>query len=69
MRYLQKPRLVSTTGDIYMGGVKGLLHIEHTLHIDSSEIPTLQLTDVSINGESINNELTRGASNDFGALE
>lgn len=57
--YLQKPRLVSTTGDIYMGGVKGLLHIEHTLHIDSSEIPTLQLTDVSINGESINNELTR----------
>lgn len=57
--YLQKPRLESSNGDIYMGGVKGLLHIEHTLHIDSSEVPSLQLTDVSVNGENVNNELTR----------
>lgn len=57
--YLQKPRLLSNNGDIYMGGVKGLLHIGHTLHIDSSETPTLQLTDVSLNGESMNKELTK----------
>ena len=55
--YLQKPKLESVDGDIYLGGVKGLLHIGKKLNIDSYERPILRLTDVGINGESINREL------------
>lgn len=56
--YLQKPRIKSTVGDVYMGGVKGLLRIGKDLPIDTSETPVLQLTDVSVNGEAANDELS-----------
>lgn len=56
--YQQKPRIESTTGDIYMGGVKGLLRISKDLSIDTSEVPSLQLTDVSVDGEAVNSLLT-----------
>lgn len=55
--YLSKPRLLSRHGDIYMGGVKGLLHINRNLLPAVSELPKLQLSDVIVNGESANNEL------------
>lgn len=45
-------------GDVYMGGVKGLLHINCKIPLTTSELPQLQLSDVIINGESVNNELT-----------
>ena len=32
--YLSKPKLVSTKGDIYMGGIKGLLRIDRNLPIE-----------------------------------
>lgn len=41
-----------------MGGVKGLLHINCKIPLTTSELPQLQLSDVIINGESVNNELT-----------
>lgn len=56
--YLSKPRLVSVGGDIYMGGIKGLLRIDRNLPIESSEYPLMQLTDVLINGESVNDALS-----------
>ena len=56
--YLSKPRLLSMQGDVYMGGVKGLLHINCKIPLTTSELPQLQLSDVIINGESVNNELT-----------
>lgn len=56
--YLSKPQLVSMQGDVYMGGVKGLLHINSKLPLTTSELPQLQLSDVIINGESVNNELS-----------
>ena len=56
--YLSKPRLLSMRGDVYMGGVKGLLHINSKIPLTTSELPQLQLSDVIINGESVNNELT-----------
>lgn len=56
--YLSKPKLVSTKGDIYMGGIKGLLRIDRNLPIESSEYPQMQLTDVLINGESVNDALS-----------
>lgn len=55
--YLSKPRLLSRQGDIYMGGVKGLLHINGQIPFTTSELPQLQLSDVIVNGESVNNEL------------
>ncbi len=56
--YLSKPRLLSSQGNIYMGGVKGLLHIDSNLPLITSEFPQLQLSDVVINGESVNDELS-----------
>lgn len=56
--YHPKPRLESFIGDIYMGGARGLLHITGNWPINTSEIPLLQLTDVSINGEMVNDKLT-----------
>lgn len=55
--YLYKPRWVSTAGDVYMGGVNGLLCIDHDLSIRTSESPQLQLTGIRINGEPATNEL------------
>lgn len=55
--YLSKPCLLSSQGNIYMGGVKGLLHINSTLPLITTEIPQLQLSDVIINGESVNDKL------------
>lgn len=55
--YLYKPRLVSTAGDVYMGGINGLLCIDHDLSIRTSESPQLQLTGIRINGEPATNEL------------
>ena len=56
--YLSKPRLLSSQGNIYMGGVKGLLHINSNLPLITSEFPQLQLSDVVINGESVNDKLS-----------
>ena len=55
--YLSKPQLLSMQGDIYMGGVKGLLHINSKLPLTTSELPQLQLSNVIINGESVNDKL------------
>lgn len=56
--YLSKPRLLSEQGAVYMGGVKGLLHINSKLPLVTSELPKLQLSDVIINGESANDKLS-----------
>ena len=56
--YLSKPKLVSTKGDSFMGGTKGLLRIDRNLPIERSEYPQMQLTDVLINGESVNDALS-----------
>lgn len=55
--YLSTSCLLSEQGDIYMGGVKGLLHIDSDLPLVTSELPILQLSDIIVNGESVNNKL------------
>lgn len=55
--YLPKPRLTNKNGDVYMGGVKGLLYINRQLTLTTSGIPQLQLSDIIINGESANSKL------------
>ncbi len=56
--YLSKPRLLSSQGDVYMGGVKGLLYINSKLPLVTTGVPKLQLSEVVINGESVNDKLT-----------
>ena len=51
--YLEKPRLLSSSGDIYMGGVNGLLHINRHLPDDPALLPTLQLADILVGGERV----------------
>ncbi|WP_455584725.1 hybrid sensor histidine kinase/response regulator transcription factor [Bacteroides sp.] len=56
--YLNKPRIISVDGDIYMGGVKGLLRIDKNQPVENYEYPKMQLTDVFINGEPANDRLS-----------
>ena len=51
--YLEKPRLLSSSGDVYMGGVNGLLHINRHLPDDPALLPTLQLADILVGGERV----------------
>lgn len=51
--YLPKPRLHANNGDIYLGGVSGLLHINKYLPIIGGDIPTIKLTKISVDGESL----------------
>lgn len=52
--YLNKSRLLSRTGDIYLGGVQGLLRIDSSYVIDSSENPVVSLYSVSTDNEEAN---------------
>lgn len=55
--YLPKPRLISVQGDVYMGGVQGLLQIKDQVSTNITDFPNLLLSDVLINGELANNRL------------
>lgn len=46
--YLSKPHLMSGNGDIFLGGVKGLLHISEAFSTENTETPRLNLYDVTI---------------------
>ena len=52
--YLDKPRLLSRQGDIYMGGVEGLLRINHQLPYEPSQLSKLAIADVLVGGERVN---------------
>lgn len=51
--FLSKPKLLSREGDVYMGGVYGLLRIDADFNIEKLEIPELALREVMINGEPL----------------
>lgn len=51
--FLEKPRLLTSQGDIYMGGIKGLLYINHQFTIDTSDKPIVRLTDIHIDGNKV----------------
>lgn len=51
--YMNEPRLVSSNGDIYMGGVKGLLRIDRQLPMDTSETYKLVLDEIILDGELV----------------
>lgn len=60
--YLEKPRLLSMEGDIYMGGVNGLLCINKQLPNEQTAPPALGLADVSVGGERMNTFISTGQS-------
>ena len=51
--YLAKPRLLTNEGEVYMGGVQGLLSIDSDYCIDTSEEPIVTLQDISVDRENI----------------
>ena len=51
--YLAKPHLLSHEGDVYIGGVQGLLRIDSEYTIDDSEIPVLSLYDITADKETV----------------
>lgn len=58
--YLAKPRLISPKGNIYMGGVKGLLCINADINIEkSADSPEIRLSEFTINGENRMHELRK----------
>lgn len=57
--YLEKPRLLSSEGDVYMGGVNGLLHISRQRPDEPTASPTLQLADILVGGERINDVISQ----------
>ncbi len=48
--FLYKPSLVAATGDIYLGGVKGLLHIKKNIPSIAADAPVIELMDLELNG-------------------
>ena len=51
--YLSKPRLVSREGDVYLGGVQGLLRIDNDYLIDTLDEPSLKLYGLSVDNEEV----------------
>ena len=51
--YLAKPRLLTNEGEVYMGGVQGLLSIDSEYIIDTSEEPLISLQEISVDRENI----------------
>lgn len=51
--YMSKPRLLSHNGDVYIGGVQGLLRIDSEYTIDASETPVVNLYDISADRKRI----------------
>lgn len=51
--YLSKPHLLSSEGDVYLGGVRGLLRIDDTFSIDTEENPSISLYGLTIDNESV----------------
>lgn len=56
--YREKPRLLSSQGDIYMGGVNGLLYISKELSNAAEVLSVLKLAEVWVGGELMNSDVT-----------
>ncbi|PST82713.1 hybrid sensor histidine kinase/response regulator [Pedobacter yulinensis] len=48
--FLFKPSLVASSGDVYLGGVKGLLHIKKDIPSVTADPPAISLMSLELNG-------------------
>jgi signal transduction histidine kinase/ligand-binding sensor domain-containing protein/AraC-like DNA-binding protein/ActR/RegA family two-component response regulator len=55
--FLFKPSLVTENGDIYLGGVKGLLHINRNIPVIESTPPVIELMGLTLNGVPLDHDL------------
>lgn len=55
--FLFKPSLVTRNGDIYLGGVKGLLHINKNIPVIESASPVIELMSLELNGIPLEHNL------------
>lgn len=51
--YLSKPHLLSREGDVYMGGVQGMLCIDKDFQIDTTDRPSIRLYSIKADNEEI----------------
>ncbi len=51
--YLSKPHLLSKEGDVYLGGVQGLLYIDNAYMIDMTDIPSVSLYSFTVDNQSM----------------
>ena len=51
--FLPEPHLLASNGDVYMGGVYGLLRIKDGYDIGTSDMPALKLNELMVDGEDI----------------
>lgn len=51
--YLFKPPLLTTSGDMYMAGVNGVVHIQHDVPFPEDADPFINLLDVEVDGVSV----------------
>jgi len=51
--YLSKPHLLSREGDVYMGGVQGMLCIDKDFAIDTTDTPSIRLYSIKVDNEDI----------------
>lgn len=56
--YLEKPRLLSNEGDLYLGSVNGLLRINKELPEEPTTPPILEFSDILVGGERMNGLIT-----------
>ena len=52
-KFLPAPHLLSTRGDVYFGGVDGMLRIRDNHVIDTSDDPKMKLNELLVNGEEV----------------
>lgn len=55
--FLNKPVLLSQNGDIYMGGITGLMRIGNNIETEGSSQPNIELIDVTLNGISVTSQI------------
>jgi signal transduction histidine kinase/ligand-binding sensor domain-containing protein/DNA-binding response OmpR family regulator len=48
--FLYKPSLVAANGDVYLGGVKGLLHIKKNIPAITADAPVIELMELDLDG-------------------
>lgn len=51
--FLPEPHLRASNGDVYMGGVYGLLRIKNGYNLDASDTPSLKLNELMVDGEDL----------------
>lgn len=57
--YLFKPPLLTTSGDLYMAGVNGLVYIRNNVPFPEEADPSINLLDVELDGVSVGTDVIR----------